>query len=115
MIYSLCAHSDGITTKPKRGQAVGLKKMAKADLSAELCGWVNRLQKAAQAQKLPAADEKGTPTIAEIVDALLPLAKQKLLKFEAKGELYPERLRRPKPVDPIPTFVESDSKRYRSS
>jgi hypothetical protein len=58
----------------------------------------------------PAADGKGTPTIAEIVDGLLPLAEQKLLNFEAKGELYPERLRRPKPVDPIPTFVEDDSK-----
>ena len=38
------------------------------------------------------------------------MAKQKLLNFEAKGELYPERLRQPKPVDPIPTFVEGDSK-----
>ena len=72
--------------------------------------WVNRLQEAAQAQKLPAADGKGTATTAEIVDGLLPLAKQKLLNFEAKGELYPERLRRPKPVDPIPTFVKGDSK-----
>lgn len=110
MIYALCCTLARISKKPK-STADCVEKMQRAGLSAELCHWVGLLQSGAKAQKLMSvADGKTLPTTAQVVEVLLPLAKRRLHEFEAKGELYPERLGRPKEVDPIPAFVSAKSK-----